>query len=279
MIDGKAFSAISESSTQRCGICGAYPKNMNDLSKLANLTPNIDMYKYGLSTLHAWIRCLEYLLHISYKLDIKKWKICGNEHEVFDKRKNKIINELKEKMHILVDIPKSVSGTTNDGNTARQFFSKPCLASTITGIDERVIKNLGTILRTMACGYAILLINLYFWYYMPSSVHKILIHGAEIIKCAALPIGMFSEEAMEARNKDIRNYREFNTRKMSREQTMEDLFNRLMFSSDPLISSISRNTSIYHRDSEPLPNDVRKLLSDPMFTDCGVIDDTELEVD
>lgn len=60
---------------------------------------------------------------------------------------------------------------------------------------------------------------------MPSSLHKLLIHGAEIIESAVLPIGMFSEEALEARNKDFRRYRECHTRKFSRVQTMTDLLN------------------------------------------------------
>jgi len=42
---------------------------------------------------------------------------------------------------------------------------------------------------------------------MPSSIHKILIHGEEIIKAAVLPIGMLSEEALESRNKDFKKYR------------------------------------------------------------------------
>ena len=32
-------------------------------------------------------------------------------------------------------------------------------------------------------------VTLYPWYYMPSSVHKVLIHGADVIRFAPLPIG------------------------------------------------------------------------------------------
>jgi hypothetical protein len=39
---------------------------------------------------------------------------------------------------------------------------------------------------------------------MPTTVHKMLLHGSKIIKeMALLSIGMISEEAQEARNKDI----------------------------------------------------------------------------
>ena len=43
----------------------------------------------------------------------------------------------------------------------------------------------------------------YGWYYMPSSVHKILLHGENIIKhFAVLPTGQLSKDAQESRNKD-----------------------------------------------------------------------------
>jgi hypothetical protein len=59
-------------------------------------------------------------------------------------------------------------------------------------------------------------VDTYPWYYMPASVHKILIHGAIIITEAMLPIGQISEEAQESRNKDLKQFREFHARKMSR---------------------------------------------------------------
>lgn len=47
-----------------------------------------------------------------------------------------------------------------------------------------------------------LYIQNYNWYYMPQSLHKILIHGGLLINNAVLPIGQMSEEAQEARNKE-----------------------------------------------------------------------------
>jgi len=97
-------------------------------------------------------------------------------------------------------------GTTNDGNTARRFFKNAELTSAITNVDLQLIKRFGVILRTMSSGYDInlekfeaytletaeLYVSLYPWYYMPSSVHKILIHGTDVIRSALLPIGKFS---------------------------------------------------------------------------------------
>lgn len=223
MIDGKTFSTVSDTSTQTCGICGATPKMMNDMKKLSTLKPKECLYEFGLSTLHAWIRCFECILHISYRLDQKKWQIRSIEDkQAMAERKKNIIDDMKNRMGLLVDIPKPGFGTTNDGNSARRFFQNPGLASSITGIEEQLIKRLGIILRTMASGYTIdveafrnysietanIYIHFYPWYYMPAGVHRILLHGADIIKSAVLPIGMLSEEAMESRNKDFRNYRE-----------------------------------------------------------------------
>lgn len=156
MIDGKTFSVIAESSTQKCGICEATPKIMNDLAKITQLRPKESLYEFGLSTLHALIRCFKCLLHIAYRLSTTKWKISSLEDkQLTENTKKNIIDRLKAEMYLLVDIPKPGYGTTNDGNTVRRFFQQPFLASSITGIDLNFIKRLDIILKTMACGYAV----------------------------------------------------------------------------------------------------------------------------
>lgn len=83
-------------------------------------------------------------------------------------------------MGLLVDKPKPGCGSTNDGNTARRFFSNPDLSSKITGIEKNLITHFSIILRVLSSGYPIdietykvlldetreLYINLYGWYYM-----------------------------------------------------------------------------------------------------------------
>ena len=59
--------------------------------------------------------------------------------------------------------------------------------------------------RAFSIETARLLVKEYGWYKLPPSVHKILIHGADIISTTAeLPIGIYSEEAQETRNKHLR---------------------------------------------------------------------------
>lgn len=145
-------------------------------------------------------------------------------------------------------------GTTNDGNTARRFFRNYELSAEITGFDANLLKRFAVILQTISCGkdinverFAIyarttaeMYVKLYPWYCMPVTVHKILVHGSEVIDYAIVPIGQLSEEVQEARHKEVRRYREHHTRKMSRLKTVEDLFHSLLVSSDPLIKTMRK---------------------------------------
>lgn len=72
------------------------------------------------------------------------------------------------------------------------------------------------------------------------TVHKILFHGAQIMEFFDLPIGFYSEEAQESRNKDFKRIRECNTRKTSRIDTNEDIIHGLLVSSDPVINQLRK---------------------------------------
>ena len=86
-------------------------------------------------------------------------------------------------------------------------------------------------------------VQYYAWYYMLASVHKLLIHGAEIVQYALLPIGQLSEEAQETRHKDFKRISCENTRKCSRLATNEDILYKLLLTSDPYISSMRMRSS------------------------------------
>lgn len=166
-------------------------------------------------------------------------------------RKNQVRNKFRSEMGLIVDMPKiGGSGTSNDGNTARRFFNNAGLASEITGVDEELILRCAALLQAMSSGYKINaykfkqfaldtakgLVKKYPWFYLPPSVHKILVHGSEVIESAIISIGQLSEEAAEAKNKDIKRYRLQHTRKTSRIATNTDLLNMLLLSSDPFIT-------------------------------------------
>ena len=192
-----------------------------------------------------------------------------------DSEKKRIQKEFSTKLGLVVDRPSSGgSGNSNDGNTSRKAFHNPDVTARILGVDKRLVENFATILGTMSSGLHIntiafkelcldtahLFVDLYPWYYMPQSVHRVLIHGYLVLEALSLPIGMMSEDAQESRNKDFRQYREHFTRKISREQNNEDLFHRLLITSDPFISSLRKPKL---RSRIPLGASILKLLITP----------------
>ncbi|XP_055840046.1 uncharacterized protein LOC129907726 [Episyrphus balteatus] len=251
MVDGKVCNALSHTASQQvCYICGAKPSNMNDIESSLERTINEDFLDFGISPLHAWIRFFEFFIHLAYRLDFKKWRTGSVEKPLMDAQKKRIQGEFRQ-IGLIVDKPKQGGGNSNDGNTARRFFANPSVSSQITGVKQSVIERCAVILKTLASCFAINaeifqeytqetareIVAEYPWYPLPASVHKVLIHGGQIVKHSILPIGQFTEEAAEAKNKDVKFFRSKNTRKTSRTSTNTDLLNRLLLTSDPLLSN------------------------------------------
>lgn len=224
------------------------------------------MYQFGLSPLHSWIRFFEYFIHISYRLDFNAWQVRSDKHKALLAQKKKLYSRsLRERLGLIVDKPRSgESGTSNDGNTARTLFSNSAISEEITCIDKTLLDRCHHLLQCLSSGYKIntvtfknyaietarKLVATYPWYNLPSSVHKVLIHGSEVIDYALLSIGELSKEAAESCNKLVRQFRRDNTRKMSRVVTNTDLMHRHLLNSDPFISSLRK-----------LPKKTKTLLS------------------
>lgn len=230
-----------------------------------------------MSPLHAKIRFMEHILKLSYDLDFKGTVRNSDENKAKREAKKKHVQEKYLELGLLIDQPKQGEGNTNDGNTARKFFSDPETAASITGVDFELIKRYKIILQVISCNKKVnarkfgqyanetakLYNEKYDWRNMPSTVHKILYHGENIIQHNMLPIGDLSEEAQEKRNKDYRYFREHNTRKISRYSTNEDLFNILLCTSDPYISSIRQK---WNSTPMELDKDAKQLLEDEQET-------------
>lgn len=287
MVDGKICKSITETKyTQKCYLCGLIAKDFNNIEKALSTVVVKSRLQFGLSVLHAWIRFFECLIHISYKLPLKKWQVRGSiNKQIVTKQKQKIQKDFKTQLGLLVDKPKPGYGSSNDGNTARRFFQNAEISASITGVDEDIIKRFKTILMTIASSYNIneesfqayaletakLFVKKYPWYPMPPTVHKILIHGAIIIENALLPIGQLSEEAQEASHKFFKKYRESHARKCSRQKTNEDIIHGLLLSSDPIISSMR----VTKRKSTKLNDEVLQLLKAPdVFTSSTAEEDS-----
>lgn len=170
-------------------------------------------------------------------------------------------------------------GRTALSDTNRQTFAD------ILGIEKWLVDDLHTILVALSSGLdidsqkfkvfchdlAVKYVKQYNWFYMSVTVHKILIHGANIIEAISLPIGMLSEQAGESRNKYWRYDREHHTRKLSRKITILDLFHRALESSDPLISTMSIANRQKKNKRSVLPAKVLSLLKP--FIDNVIIHD------
>lgn len=275
MVDGKVCNAITETmSTQRCFICGATAKQFNNIDEMISRSVNTENLGFGLSVLHGWIRMFECLLHVSYKLPIKKWIVRESDKAVVLQNKARIQKMFRERCGLIVDKPKPGFGSSNDGNTARRFFSDPELTAEITNIDINLIKRIHIILMVVASGYEIdvekfrqfshntarLFVEKYSWYNMPPTVHKYFIHGPEIISSAILPIGQLTEESQEACNKEFKMYREHKARKCSREKTNADIFNHFLLNSDPVINS---KRKLPKRKLQHFPKEALDLLKSP----------------
>ena len=78
MVDQKVINALTDTkSSMHCYVCGATPKQFNNLSNFPH--PKNDTYKYDISPLHKWIRCFEMLIHISYRIEVQKWWISAED--------------------------------------------------------------------------------------------------------------------------------------------------------------------------------------------------------
>lgn len=279
MIDGKVGQALTNTkAASSCIICQATSTQLNQVPTKSFV--NTDAFEFGLSPLHARIRLMEHILKISYDLDFgPSGSIRNNEtNKELRSSKKKHVQDEYRKFGLIIDQPKQGSGNTNDGNTARRFFSDPETASEITGVDLNLIFRFKIILEVLACNEEIdsrkfgdyaketakIYTTNYPWRNMSATVHKILYHGEDVIKYHLVPLGDLSEEAQEKRNKDYRFYREHNTRKMSRNSTNEDLFNILLATSDPFISSIRNQWKVEHRD---LDEEAKKLLKNRNSTE------------
>lgn len=284
MVDGKVCNAATDTaSTMRCYICGQTAKDFNKLLNVEEI--NVEALQFGLSILHARIRFFESLLHLVYKLPLKKWQARTQaEKDIVKERKATIQKMFREEMGLLVDVPKAGFGNTNDDNTSRRFFADPDTSARITGIDINLITRFRVILEVISSGMSInipkfseyakntatMYVQLYGWCPMTPTIHKVLMHGANVISHAILPIGQLSEKAAEARNKTFRQYRLGFSRKFSREQCNRDILNRLLLTSDPYLSSIRPK---HQKKRKPFSKEALDLMVaiDPPYSYISIV--------
>lgn len=94
MVDGKMIDDLTENKCHStCYICSATTSQMNDFDNLKTKKLIESNYAFGISSLHCWIRFMECLLHISYKLEIGKWKACTESDKEKVKAKKSMVQQ------------------------------------------------------------------------------------------------------------------------------------------------------------------------------------------
>lgn len=281
LIDGKVLNVLTNTkSTQCCPICAINPKalmHINDFSSKI-FKPKPDSLKYGVSPLHAWIRFMEFVLNISYRIDIKTWHVKGENKNKMISRKKEIEQRIWKEMGLHISIPKqNGSGNSNDGNTARRIFANTKLFAEITLFDEVLLNKFHHLLIAISCEFAIntdkfrsfcndtflLYMQAYPWYPMSPTVHKIIVHGSDIMDQFVVPVGCLGENASEARNKLYKMDRRSHARKNCRLNNITDVFYRSIDSSDPLISSLNIHNTPKLLKKKSLPAEVIAFLETP----------------
>lgn len=254
MMDTKVINDLTGTNSQSCFMCGLSGKKLNDAAKQQD-PDDPDKFGHGFSPLHAYIRSMELFLKVSYRLKMEKptWRVAKTNEKV-RQREVLIRSEIREKLGLRISEPMPGGGNSNDGNTARKFFREWRVVCEITGLNKELLERMHNILAVINSNCEInidsfseyiestreLYVSEYEWYPLSPTLHKLLVHGRAIVKHAILPVGMYSEEALETRNKSIRKFRENHSRRFNRIVNITDVYQRLMLTSDPVISLLNR---------------------------------------
>jgi hypothetical protein len=147
MIDGKVAQVLTDTpSGSTCTFCGAPPRQMNNLTKVTARPENENAYQYGLSTLHAWIRCISFQTCSVTTEEKKRLK---------QEKKAQVQKRFRVELGLYIDKPRQGTGNINDGNTARRFFYNASCSADITGVDIDLIKRLYIVLQALSSGVMI----------------------------------------------------------------------------------------------------------------------------
>jgi hypothetical protein len=274
LVDGKVVSNLTNGNTTRCTVCDAtrseMAKNEGPFTAVSD-----QRLSFGISPLHFGLRAFEALLHIAYKQDVKKFiSRSDEEKEKISKRTQIVKDAFLTELGLKVDRPKEggSGGNTNTGNVVRKAFKNAQATARICCVSTILVSNLDTIWRTLSSGKSINLnqfdifcketLAQYMsdcgWYSLPPTLHKVLVHGKEIIEATPITIGASSEEGSEANAKFARKFVKHHTRKTSQKETMFDLFHRLLDISDPCV--VAQSYVANKKKIQNIPADMALLI-------------------
>ena len=117
MIDGKVCQALTNTPfASTCVVSRATPIQMNDLEAVQGHERE-EVFKFGVSTMHAWISFMDYVLHIAYNFPFEKWSATTQaKKDLKVATKARIQEEFRQETGLIIDVPKQGRGNSNDGN-------------------------------------------------------------------------------------------------------------------------------------------------------------------
>ena len=109
MVDGKVCSEISESLSCKCYDCGATTKEMNKIDACLRKPVQESRYHFGLSPLHSWIWFFEYFIHLSHRVNIKKWQVRPEKEKKMleDRKLHDVQTKFRKRIGFIEDEPRS----------------------------------------------------------------------------------------------------------------------------------------------------------------------------
>ena len=290
LCDGKTLTYVTdEAAHSTCPLCGAKEKAISTKGKVFVVKTHVkgcpvNVFLFGMAPTHQWIRSATLILNLGAYCTIKKPKVQNdNDKAKRATRQIEIARRIKEELNLTVFGKGPHGGGVLDGNTSRKLFENAELFSEICRVPLDLILALRKLCRGAASSKPIdpekfqlaaedferIFFEKYLsrdnqtsWYWLPSSIHKVVKHGSDIIAALPVPPGLAGEEGAEGNNKFFRSIRKDLTCKISAERTLKDLFERLLAKSDPVMNEYVVKKVLKKRKDERIPDDLRELLTD-----------------
>jgi hypothetical protein len=255
---------------------------------------------FNVQPLHAILQVFRLLMNLAKRGNIHKFSKTGtNQREREDaqvkQREENIKTKIRERYGVVIDEPKSGgAGTSTTGGVVRKLFKDPEGLAEILNLDKDFVNRLTNILRILNQKHPVkehefekyceetykMYCDLYNWYFMPPTLHKILKHSSAVMKTLPMTIGEMSEESAESTNRVLKHDKLHHARKISHKVNLLDVFNRRMARSDEVILQYSlENFRMRHRkkkDVEELPEVVKNMLCETIEEDSGEFSDSDV---
>jgi hypothetical protein len=243
---------------------GEIEKSKDDYNTRQGLTskPLSSSDQHFITITHQYINGVTWILKIMYHLrsSLLNWSERGVIKEQINKARELVLNEIEKATGLRLDKCELTgnSGTSTTGGQGRRFFSfelRKAIVKTVPfnyqksfekllhlySVILRVVSSTESVdvpkFRQLTVDFAVLIAKEFPWIDYSMTTHSLIFHSAELIfRNNSRGLGEISEEALESTNKDVRNFREFLSRKCGHLENLTDVFNRLFLRSDPVVN-------------------------------------------